>query len=300
MAEEKKNQTFNTMLQFLNMLNSEEFQLQNLVPLQLSPFAAAMPARMMIPLSESFSPYDMPMGMPPADEIDEDMIGIVEDYLKTVINSSSPEYLRTDDLLLKYTFELWRKNKNFPTVDELVTRHLTEHKACIFQHAPHTPETMTLYKKMIAHAIVEFGMVIPCAWLPHFYQFHVLEKRLPTYKEFITMNRNMTQLNNRDPNAEEHKKTPTANIEKLVIREFKDTRVEGGKDTIGDSCAMCQEAFKNGDKCHVFPCGHLFHQSNYTPPNSATEHVSSDDCPGVVQWLKENNTCPVCRKEIVL
>ena len=51
------------------------------------------------------------------------------------------------------------------------------------------------------------------------------------------------------------------------------------------SCAICQESFKLNDKVIELPCEsgpHYF-------------HVSSSDCEGIVPWLKQNNSCPVCR-----
>jgi len=45
-------------------------------------------------------------------------------------------------------------------------------------------------------------------------------------------------------------------------------------------CYICQENFEIGEKISVLPCSHLFHV----------------DC--VMKWLKEHNTCPVCRYEL--
>ena len=54
------------------------------------------------------------------------------------------------------------------------------------------------------------------------------------------------------------------------------------------SCAICQEEFKLGEKVIKLPClgdGHFFHNK------------VGDDCLGIMPWLEENNTCPVCRYE---
>lgn len=54
------------------------------------------------------------------------------------------------------------------------------------------------------------------------------------------------------------------------------------------SCAICQEGFKLGEKVIRLPClgdGHFFHNE------------VGDDCLGIMPWLEENNTCPVCRYE---
>jgi len=52
-------------------------------------------------------------------------------------------------------------------------------------------------------------------------------------------------------------------------------------------CSICLESFKIGDKCIKLPCKdtpHYFHSSN-------------ENCPGIKNWLKNNNTCPLCRTE---
>jgi len=45
-------------------------------------------------------------------------------------------------------------------------------------------------------------------------------------------------------------------------------------------CAVCQDAYCKGDEVIELPCGHCYHK----------------DC--AMPWLKENNTCPLCRKSV--
>jgi len=53
-------------------------------------------------------------------------------------------------------------------------------------------------------------------------------------------------------------------------------------------CAICQDPFTIGDKCIKLPCGdpHYFHFE-----------ADPEICEGILPWLKNNNTCPVCRME---
>ena len=56
----------------------------------------------------------------------------------------------------------------------------------------------------------------------------------------------------------------------------------------GLCCAICQEEFKMGERVIRLPCKdpHYFHCE--TP---------EDVCGGILPWLKNNNSCPVCREQ---
>lgn len=55
----------------------------------------------------------------------------------------------------------------------------------------------------------------------------------------------------------------------------------------GLSCSICQEEFKLNDKVIELPC----------KPQKHYFHIKNDNCDGVLPWLSENNTCPMCRFE---
>jgi len=46
-------------------------------------------------------------------------------------------------------------------------------------------------------------------------------------------------------------------------------------------CIFCQDEYKEGDRVRSLPCKHAFHA----------------DC--VDEWLRENSTCPMCKKPVV-
>jgi hypothetical protein len=55
-------------------------------------------------------------------------------------------------------------------------------------------------------------------------------------------------------------------------------------------CAICQETIKNGSKALKLPC-----------PDTPHYFCLGDEpekCDGIKPWLKENNTCPICRFEL--
>lgn len=47
-----------------------------------------------------------------------------------------------------------------------------------------------------------------------------------------------------------------------------------------NSCSICLEPFRKGDRCTTLPCEHIYHTSCIT------------------EWLSNVNTCPVCKHEI--
>ena len=54
------------------------------------------------------------------------------------------------------------------------------------------------------------------------------------------------------------------------------------------SCGICLETFKKDDKAIMLPC----------KDNSHYFHFGEDKeiCEGILPWLKDNNTCPICRE----
>ena len=55
----------------------------------------------------------------------------------------------------------------------------------------------------------------------------------------------------------------------------------------GLSCSICQDSFKLNDKVIELPC----------KPQKHYFHIKNDNCDGILPWLSENNTCPMCRFE---
>ena len=49
---------------------------------------------------------------------------------------------------------------------------------------------------------------------------------------------------------------------------------------VENSCAVCKDEFIIGEECILMPCEHHFHENCLVP------------------WLKERNSCPVCRYEL--
>ena len=52
------------------------------------------------------------------------------------------------------------------------------------------------------------------------------------------------------------------------------------------TCGICLEELSLGEVVIELPC-----------PDKHYFHIKKEECPGIYPWLKENNTCPLCRHE---
>ena len=52
------------------------------------------------------------------------------------------------------------------------------------------------------------------------------------------------------------------------------------------TCGVCLEELTLGEDIIELPC-----------PNKHYFHIKKEECPGIYPWLKENNSCPMCRHE---
>jgi hypothetical protein len=70
------------------------------------------------------------------------------------------------------------------------------------------------------------------------------------------------------------------------INSLEEKTIDDGILKKGLQCSICLEDFKLNDKYIALDCDetHIFHSGCET-------------CSGIKEWLKRNNTCPMCRKE---
>ena len=54
------------------------------------------------------------------------------------------------------------------------------------------------------------------------------------------------------------------------------------------SCGICLDTFNKDERAYILPCKGLSHHF----------HIGEDteNCCGILPWLKDNNTCPICRE----
>jgi hypothetical protein len=85
-----------------------------------------------------------------------------------------------------------------------------------------------------------------------------------------------------------NKKTSKKVLDTLEVLDF-----DSNKDYFkSEVCSICQSTFADGDKILKLPCKDA---ENHDVPHYF--HEKNDECDGVRVWLKDNNTCPICRYE---
>lgn len=99
----------------------------------------------------------------------------------------------------------------------------------------------------------------------------------------MNMNFNRDNILNRSFNDQGNTSHPTddkfvESLEKVTFEDDSDI-----------CCGICLEEFKKGDEAFILPCKdqkHYFHVGN-----------DKETCGGILPWLKENNSCPICREK---
>lgn len=97
------------------------------------------------------------------------------------------------------------------------------------------------------------------------------------------MNTNILERSFNDQGEPVAKPCSTSFVDKLEKKIITNEDVDNNM-----CCAICQDSFKLGEKVIKLPCKdpHYFHYE-----------AETDICEGILPWLKDNNSCPVCRCE---
>lgn len=66
-----------------------------------------------------------------------------------------------------------------------------------------------------------------------------------------------------------------------LLTKIEDKKSSYEKDNENDNCSICLENFKKKDKIITLDCGHYYH----------------DEC--ITNWLKKDETCPLCRENLL-
>ena len=111
-----------------------------------------------------------------------------------------------------------------------------------------------------------------------------MQNFISTNQEYFQNNTNLIENEeDEDDSNNYHKPLKEESLAKLKRFKLNDKYCQKGKDGKLElpCCCICLSEIKKGKETILLPCAHMFH---------------SKCC---LNWLKDNNTCPMCRREIV-
>ncbi|KAI3907436.1 hypothetical protein MKX01_036353 [Papaver californicum] len=82
-------------------------------------------------------------------------------------------------------------------------------------------------------------------------------------------------------NLNDHEENESVSI-KQTVDMMPVVLIENDTNSNHRSCMVCMDRFSVGARAKSLPCNHIFH----------------DHC--ILSWLRQHNSCPLCRSEIVI
>eukprot|EP00920_Eleutheroschizon_duboscqi_P040315 GHVT01096640.1.p1 GENE.GHVT01096640.1~~GHVT01096640.1.p1 ORF type:complete len:483 (-),score=70.29 GHVT01096640.1:1559-3007(-) len=110
--------------------------------------------------------------------------------------------------------------------------------------------------------------------------FLQLQQIIPSMGEDAMMDRIIMQIMENDVNR--YGTPPAASA---IIAALRREKISSEEARVAGPCAICRDGYREGDEVH-----------RLTNDESACSHVFHCEC--IVPWLKEHNSCPVCRFEL--
>jgi hypothetical protein len=145
-----------------------------------------------------------------------------------------------------------------------------------------------IIKIIIKKYLIEHYIVLKCNDMKLAYLYYIQENRVASPDELIQFENMMYEIEN-DPEEFHQKykhKTPTRNIYKLNVKIMNEELYNNNQ----PSCGLCQDEIIVEQEYYNLPCEHLFHKNEKECLDNAS----------IINWLKENNVCPICKREIKL
>lgn len=215
----------------------------------------------------------------------EDMKNYFNEYIRRYTDSSPEGDDSINVGLLNVMLDIFTRDNHeeyYPSIEQIVDELFAYRCNCTY----YLHETTV--KEMIKAYVTERYGIPKCEEYPIMASYYTLHKRLPTVadtEEFIRRNYEFT-VNPEDYYQQDKVKVPTTCIDELPRRSIRATDVQQEL-----CCSLCQSDFEEGQKAIVIkPCNHYF-------------HCESKDCLDtscIINWLQENNNCPMCKTKIQL
>jgi hypothetical protein len=142
--------------------------------------------------------------------------------------------------------------------------------------------------KIIKQSILDYGVLPKCRYIFLSYQYYIQEKRLGNTQEIAEYELLLSEIE-MDPEEFHNKykhKIPTQNLSKLISK----TMTKYIFDVKEPCCGVCQSEIEQLQNYYELPCEHMFHEKEEECLENAT----------IINWLKDNKLCPICKKEVIL
>jgi hypothetical protein len=197
---------------------------------------------------------------------------------------------------MDYVYKIYKFRKNnqgqFPTKKQFL---LSFRNTCFCRYYVNDDDMFVLAAEFFLSKLGDITN-LSCSNVYYFTEFFTIERRCPeSIREFnLYISRSVLSILNPDYFISE---IPSKPVEKSKLQVLKDkiftfTYKFKGKEQIDEEdkevCSVCQDDIEDNQKCIRLDCGHYFHADK----NNCCENGN------IFNWFQNNNSCPVCRKEV--
>lgn len=197
---------------------------------------------------------------------------------------------------LDYIYKIYKFRKNnrgeFPTKKQFL---LNFRNTCFCRFYVSDDDMFVLAADFFIKKLGDISN-LTCSNVYYFSEFYTIERRAPeSIREFnLYVSQSVLSIINPDFFTTEVQSKPVSKskIDELKDRIFTFTYKFKGKDDIKEeekeACSICQDDIEDNQKVIRLDCGHYFH----------TEEDKCCENGNIFNWFKNNNSCPVCRREV--
>lgn len=193
--------------------------------------------------------------------------------------------------LCKMGVAFWTKKGELPTDPskfnefvEFCCNYKKEKNPCICMVEMETEEQKSNVYEIVKKVILDIGTYPGCDIISGMLEYKLLNGNIPTINEYKEYVKNLEEFHE-DPEKYhlDHKhQLPTMNRNLLKKSIY--------KEEISTICGVCQNDIKKEDSIYQLPCNgkHIFHSEDKDCLEGLT----------IMDWMKSNKTCPLCKDEL--
>lgn len=219
----------------------------------------------------------------------DDNRDIITEHLKSIDVKTPSRSVLCDAI------DFWVEKGKFPTIDDLATLKM-ESCHCPYIVMGENKEVYELYKQYIIKTIKD-GQDLSCTITMYAFIFYMHERRFPSYDELRTLALNtLNTARDNFMNEPVDKHWVPGKVE--TVEKIKKECSSVCENEDGEKCSICYDDIKKGDKIIILNCKHKFHFGKDIDEKGKKDDETDDSCAGIFEWLRKNNTCPICKSKI--